>query len=45
MKIGGGCQVGFTFTDKNDELAFESIPSVEDLRVCLDRYLSGGQAS
>ena len=24
----------------NGELAFESIPSVEDLRVCLDRYLS-----
>jgi hypothetical protein len=24
----------------NGELAFESIPGVEDLRVCLDRYLS-----
>jgi hypothetical protein len=24
----------------NGELAFESIPSVEDLRACLDRYLS-----
>ncbi len=26
----------------NGELAFESIPSVEELRVCLDRYLSVG---
>ena len=24
----------------NDELVFESIPSVEELRVCLDHYLS-----
>jgi hypothetical protein len=24
----------------NGELAFESIPSVEELRACLDRYVS-----
>lgn len=26
----------------NGELAFKSIPSVEELRVCLDHYLSAG---
>jgi hypothetical protein len=29
----------------NGELAFESIPSVDDLRVCLDRYVSDDSCS
>lgn len=29
----------------NGELAFESIPSVEELRMCLDRYVSDDSCS